>query len=75
MPDPDTPRAAKRMRVDWDAPRVDEAKGAPATLNDPDPTEEPREQIPMQLPARQPTLHQNRESTDQMCKQAPGSGE
>lgn len=45
-----TSRAAKRMRVDWGAPQVDEANAAPATLNYSDPTENPTEQIPIQLP-------------------------
>lgn len=43
--------AAKRLRIDWDAPRVDQANAAPATLNYSDPIEDPREQqLPMQLP-------------------------
>ena len=42
--------AAKRTRVDWDAPCVDQANAAPDTLKYSDPTEDPREQLPTQLP-------------------------
>ena len=42
--------AAKRLRTDWDAPRVDQADAAPDTLDYSDPTENPREQVQMQLP-------------------------
>ena len=43
--------AAKRMRVDWDAPCVDQANAAPATLSYSDPIEDPvKQQLPTQLP-------------------------